>query len=134
MGAPREKFDFVRRWDRLEKLHHLVAVVSREKQPPRRPDTLLAGSTGSSDHGLARPLCRLVADEKLWERVILAAHQREPRRHGHSKQNTYLFTPKVRVVVERYSWPGRRTVEGKAGWFGESGKCWVSRHRAHRFL
>src|SRR6266850_7629755 len=87
MGAPHEKFDFVRRWDRLEKLHHLVAVVSREKQPPRRPDTLLAGSTESSDHGLARPLCRLVADENLWERVILAAHQREPRRHGHSKQN-----------------------------------------------
>jgi hypothetical protein len=76
MGEPHEKFDFVSRWDRLEKLHHLVAVVSREKQPPRRPDTLLAGSTESSDHGLARPLRRLVSDENLWEWVILAAHAR----------------------------------------------------------
>ncbi len=34
------------------------------------------------------------------------------------------------TVVVRYVWPGRSTVDGKDGWFGESGKCCVSRHRA----
>ena len=29
----------------------------------------------------------------------------------------------------RNSFPGRRMVEGKLGWFGESGKCWVSRQK-----
>ena len=30
------------------------------------------------------------------------------------------------TVVVLYVSPGRRTVEGKSGWLGESGKCWVS--------
>ena len=33
----------------------------------------------------------------------------------------------VKVVVECIVAPGCRTVLGKSGWFGESGKCWVSR-------
>jgi hypothetical protein len=27
------------------------------------------------------------------------------------------------TVVLSYTWPGRSTVDGKAGWLGESGKC-----------
>ena len=34
------------------------------------------------------------------------------------------------IVVVLYVWPGRSTVEGNDGWFGESGKCCVSRHSA----
>ena len=33
------------------------------------------------------------------------------------------------TVVSWYSSPGRSTVVGKLGWFGESGKCWVSRQK-----
>lgn len=36
------------------------------------------------------------------------------------------LTPSRSTVVERNSSPGRSTVLGNAGWFGESGKCWVS--------
>lgn len=34
------------------------------------------------------------------------------------------------TVVDRYVCPGRSTVDGNDGWFGESGKCWVSRAKA----
>jgi hypothetical protein len=30
------------------------------------------------------------------------------------------------MVVELKACPGLRTVDGKFGWFGEFGKCWVS--------
>jgi hypothetical protein len=40
----------------------------------------------------------------------------------------YFETPNLKTVVERYSWPGRRMVDGKFEWLGESGKCCVSRH------
>jgi hypothetical protein len=30
------------------------------------------------------------------------------------------------MVVEVKVFPGPRVVDGKAGWLGESGKCWVS--------
>ena len=43
--------------------------------------------------------------------------------------STYFTTPKVNVVVECMVSPGRRTVLGKSGWFGESGKCCVSRQK-----
>ncbi len=33
---------------------------------------------------------------------------------------------KVHVVEVAKDWPASRTVEGKPGWLGESGKCWVS--------
>ena len=33
------------------------------------------------------------------------------------------------TVISWYSSPGRSAVEGKFGWFGESGKCWVSRQK-----
>jgi hypothetical protein len=32
------------------------------------------------------------------------------------------------IVCVRYVSPGVKTVVGNAGWLGESGKCWVSRH------
>ncbi len=38
--------------------------------------------------------------------------------------------PNEWTVVVRYVCPGRSTVDGKDGWFGESGKCCVSRHSA----
>lgn len=33
----------------------------------------------------------------------------------------------LKIVVVAYFWPGFSSVEGKLDWFGESGKCWVSR-------
>ena len=33
----------------------------------------------------------------------------------------YFSTPKVKTVSERKVWPGFSSVEGKAGWLGESG-------------
>ena len=31
-----------------------------------------------------------------------------------------------KIVVELNAWPGFSSVDGKLGWFGEFGKCWVS--------
>ena len=42
------------------------------------------------------------------------------------------MVPKVKTVVVLYSWPGFSVVEGNAGWFGESGKCCVSRQNPVR--
>ena len=36
------------------------------------------------------------------------------------------------TVFDRYVSPGRRIVDGKFGWFGESGKCCVSRQKPLR--
>ena len=49
--------------------------------------------------------------------------------HNQAGQHLYFLVLKARTVFERYSRPGRRIVEGKSGWFGESGKCWVSRQK-----
>ncbi len=40
--------------------------------------------------------------------------------------------PKRWVARERSTSPGRRIVEGNDGWFGESGKCWISRQSPPR--
>jgi len=40
---------------------------------------------------------------------------------------TYRSTPNVNTVTEFSVSPGFNSVEGNFGWFGESGKCWVSR-------
>src|SRR5712692_1035825 len=41
-------------------------------------------------------------------------------------------TPNVKMVFDRYVSPGRRIVGGKFEWFGESGKCCVSRQNPPR--
>jgi hypothetical protein len=41
---------------------------------------------------------------------------------------SYSAEKRSSVVLVKVS-PGRSTVLGKSGWFGESGKCSVSRHR-----
>jgi hypothetical protein len=45
---------------------------------------------------------------------------------------TYAVTPNVNTVVDAYFAPGRRIAVGKLAWFGESGKCWVSRQKPLR--
>ena len=45
----------------------------------------------------------------------------------------YFTTPKVNVVVECSVSPGLSSVDGKLGWFGESGKCCVSRQSPECF-
>jgi hypothetical protein len=56
--------------------------------------------------------------------------------HTHSKIERagpdYFATPNANTVCDWYRSPGRSTVEGKFAWFGESGKCCVSRHSAAR--
>lgn len=42
-------------------------------------------------------------------------------------QLTSAYAPNECTVVDRYVSPGRSTVDGNPGLFGESGKCWVSR-------
>ena len=32
------------------------------------------------------------------------------------------------IVFDKYVSPGSRTTFGNSSWFGESGKCWVSKH------
>ncbi len=54
------------------------------------------------------------------------AGEDDAARHGRGGEGPQRM-PKRYSVVERNSSPGRRTVEGKWGWLGESGKCWVSR-------
>jgi hypothetical protein len=45
----------------------------------------------------------------------------------------YFSTPNVNVVVECIVSPGFSSVLGKSGWFGESGKCCVSRQKPECF-
>jgi hypothetical protein len=45
----------------------------------------------------------------------------------------YFSTPNVNTVRDANVSPGRSTVDGNAGWFGASGKCWVSRQKPKRF-
>ena len=40
--------------------------------------------------------------------------------------------PNANTVVDRYSCPGLRIVDGNSGLFGESGKCCVSRQKPAR--
>jgi hypothetical protein len=41
-----------------------------------------------------------------------------------------LATENANTVVDMNSSSGRSSVDGKSGWFGESGKCCVSRQKA----
>ncbi len=43
------------------------------------------------------------------------------------------FAVNLCTVTDRKTRPGSRIVVGKFGWFGESGKCWVSRQKAACF-
>ena len=48
-----------------------------------------------------------------------------PARPGYAAEKRY-------TVVVLYSWPGFSSVVGNFGWFGESGKCCVSRQKPQR--
>ena len=47
-------------------------------------------------------------------------------------QGAYRSTENRKRDSVSYTSPGRRMVFGKAGWFGESGKCWGSRQKPLR--
>jgi hypothetical protein len=47
------------------------------------------------------------------------------RRRG-AKRRDGQRAPNWKRVVELKVFPAFRTVDGKFGWFGEFGKCWVS--------
>jgi hypothetical protein len=57
------------------------------------------------------------------------SREREAQRPHH----TYRVE-NLKIVFDRNVSPGFRIVEGNAGWFGESGKCCVSRQKALRLL
>jgi len=73
-----------------------------------------------------------------WKRTLVSEYlpalvRDDPRLVDYLRPEArYRRVPNVRTVLERYSWPGRRTVEGKRDWLGESGKCWVSRQNPYR--
>ncbi len=46
--------------------------------------------------------------------------------------NYHSLIEKWYIVRVWYVSPGLNTVDGKSGWLGESGKCWVSRQKAVR--
>src|SRR6202000_1433932 len=46
---------------------------------------------------------------------------------GHSRCVRSPYPEKAKTVVESKVLPGPRVVDGTAGWFGGSGKCWVSK-------
>src|ERR1700761_5701341 len=48
--------------------------------------------------------------------------------HGRMQESRQFSTENSKMVVLRPTRPGRSSVEGNAGWLGESGKCCVSRH------
>jgi hypothetical protein len=56
-----------------------------------------------------------------------AARYRSPLTRAPSHRQD--FVENRCTVTCWYSSSGRRTVEGKFGWFGESGKCWVSKQK-----
>jgi hypothetical protein len=78
---------------------------------------------------LARHLCRHVPI--LWsERAagspsagcVWHVADRDPRSSG----VTRYYEANAKMVVELTVWPAFSSVEGKLGWLGEFGKCWVS--------
>lgn len=69
---------------------------------------------------------QLVVD--LWEGEQVMAVPRRVKACGAQRIRAAQCAENVWTVLVRYVWPGRSTVEGQDGWFGESGKCWVSRH------
>jgi hypothetical protein len=56
------------------------------------------------------------------------------RRSMHRFQSRNYRVENRKIVVELKVCPGLSTVEGNAGWFGESGKCCVSRQNPYRWL
>jgi len=46
------------------------------------------------------------------------------------KSGRYIFTEKRKMVMEWKGLLGNNVVDGKPGWFGESGKCCVSKQNA----
>ena len=58
--------------------------------------------------------------------------RRRPRNIGRTV--IAYCTENLKIVVEWKCCPGFSSVEGKLGWFGESGKCWVSRQNPLRKL
>ncbi len=49
------------------------------------------------------------------------------KKYRPNRSSAYSSTPNLKMVWETNCSPGRSTVDGKSAWFGESGKCWVSR-------
>jgi len=46
---------------------------------------------------------------------------------GHFWCVRFPYPEKAKTVVDAKVLFGPRVVDGNAGWFGESGKCWVSK-------
>src|SRR5690606_41695418 len=71
--------------------------------------------------GISSNPCRRAARTRSAAVRSLTTRSELPAAHGR--------TPNRKTVVEVKVSPGRRTVDGNDGWFGESGKCCVSRQK-----
>ena len=49
---------------------------------------------------------------------------------GYDKNSFFYSAVNWKVAICSYSSPGDNSADGKFMWFGESGKCWVSRQKA----
>ena len=101
-----------------EPLHCIynLAILPRSRHLPR------ASTEGSRTRNVNKNGVRLWTD----------CSSIRKRKTGNSNLSQSLpirhRTPNLHTVLDRYVSPGCRMVVGNAGWFGESGKCWVSRH------
>jgi len=97
----------------------------RDRSPPRQVGrwSLITAATAHHDSEGdpdTRSLRSLLRDDREGS-VLRAARSRGMRisTSPYPTENRY-------TVRDVYSAPGRRMVDGKPGWLGESGKCWVS--------
>ena len=83
---------------------------------------LQPGCSGGSPDPRMLSIRRLQVTLAAWTPPVQPAGRPALHKHG-----CYFSTPNVNVVVECIVSPGLSSVLGKSGWFGESGKCCVSR-------
>ncbi len=101
---------------------------------------LLEVGDGGNIHAASGGSRRLIQRTEHEEVVLVAIDQQDRRIHeasglseaGGALTRPVQSTPKRYTVRDTYSSPGRSTVDGKPGWLGESGKCWVSRQKPER--
>jgi hypothetical protein len=68
----------------------------------------------------------IVADQRIHQLRLSTRNRKDEAGMLDIMPDIHRLTPNANTVRERYSFPGRRMVDGKVGWFGESGKCCVS--------
>ena len=116
-----------------------VELIAPNPAQPRRgfdEQALLALAESIRARGVLQPVLvrpvvggryELIAGERRWRAARMAELDSIPAIVRHQDDAASLV--KRKMVVERKRSPGRRNAEGNLGWFGASGKAWVSKQK-----